>query len=349
MFKKERVVQLEIREKRKLDHIKETLNSYDVYKDYFKDISLIPMSASISDLSNIDLKLNLFGKTLDAPILINAMTGGALGLEKYNQAFARAAKENNIAMAVGSQKAGILNKKRINTYSIVRKINPKGLIFANLSALENIEDMKKAVDMIEADALQLHVNHGQELSMLEGDKNFSSLLKNIEKAIKEIEVPIIVKEVGTGISQESAKIFSGMGVKNFDAGGFGGTNFSLIEEKRKRKTPELLSNIGIPTPVSILEIKKVLPKSLVFASGGIRNSNQIVKSLVIGGDISGIAAYFLKVFMDSDEEKLSKEISSIIEEIKKIFVVLGFQNLEDAKKGKYILKNEIKEWVDQRI
>lgn len=340
---------MDIREKRKLDHIKETLNSYDVYKDYFKDISLIPMSASTSNLENIDLKVSLFGKTLNAPILINAMTGGALGLEKYNQAFARAAKENKIAMAVGSQKAGILNKKMIKTYSIVRKINPEGLIFANLSALENVEDMKEAIYMIEADALQLHINHGQELSMLEGDRDFTSLLRNIEKAVRELEVPIIVKEVGSGISQESAKIFSDIGVKNFDAGGFGGTNFSLIEEKRKRNTPELLSNIGIPTPISILEIKKTLPSSLVFASGGIRNSSQIVKSLVIGGDISGIAAYFLKIFTDFDDKKLSLEITRIIEEMKKIFVVLGFQNLEDAKKGKYILKNEIKEWVDQRI
>lgn len=339
---------MDIREKRKLDHIKETLKSYDIFKDYFNDISLIPMSSSILDLNSVDLKLKLFGKTLKAPLLINAMTGGARGLEKYNQAFAWAAKENGIAMAVGSQKAGIINKERLKTYSIVRKNNPEGLIFSNLSALENIEDMKRAVEMIQADALQLHVNHSQELSMLEGDKNFSSLLKNIEIAVKEIKIPIIVKDVGSGISKESAKIFADLGVTNFDTGGFGGTNFSLIEERRNN-SPKILSNIGIPTPASIIEIRKTLPKSTIFATGGIRNSNQIVKSLVIGGDISGIAGYFLKIFTDYDEQRLALEINRIIEEMKKIFVVLGFANLEDAKKGNYILKSEIKEWVDQRI
>lgn len=339
---------MDIREKRKIEHLKISINSYDTYKNYFNDISLIPMSSSVTDLDKVDLKIKVFGKSINAPLLINAMTGGAKGLEKYNQAFAQVAKENNIAMAVGSQKAGILNKEMVKTYSIARKVNPDGLIFANLSALENIDDMKIAVEMIQADALQLHINHGQELSMSEGDRNFTHLLTNIEKAVKEINVPIIIKEVGTGISKESAKIFADIGVNNFDSGGFGGTNFPLIEEKRQNNHDSLLSTFGIPTPVSTIEIRKALPNSIIFASGGIRNSTQIVKSLVVGGDIAGIAAYFLKIYTDFDEKRLSLEINRIINEMKKIFVVLGFKDLQDAKSGKYILKNEIKEWIDQR-
>lgn len=340
---------MELRESRKLDHIKETLSLYDNYEDYFKEIALIPSSSSTSDLQAIDLNINLYGKSLSAPLLINAMTGGAPGLEKYNEAFALAAKEHNIALAVGSQKAGLVNKELIKTYSIVRKVNQKGLIFSNLSALEEIDSMKAAVDMIEADALQLHINHGQELSMTEGDRNFSRLLNNIEKAVKTINVPIIVKEVGTGISKEAAVIFSKIGVKSFDVGGAGGTNFPLIEERRYGKKTSLLSSFGIPTPVSIIEVRNVQPEAIIFASGGIRNSTQIAKSLVLGGDVAGIAAYFLKTFTEDGINGLNYEIEKIINELKMIFLVLGFKDLNDTKNGKYILKNEIKDWIDQRI
>jgi isopentenyl-diphosphate delta-isomerase len=341
---------MDIREKRKIDHIKETIRAYDNNINYFRDISLIPMSSSTSDLNKIDLKIKLYGKNLDAPILINAMTGGAPGLEKYNEAFSVVARENNIAFAVGSQKAGLVNKELIKTYSVVRKVNPNGLIFANLSALENIENMERAVDMIQGDALQLHINHSQELSMAEGDRDFSMLLKNIENAVNKIKVPIILKEVGNGISKEAAKRFFEVGIRSFDVGGFGGTNFSHIEEQRKNENNPLLSDIGIPTPASVLEVKSVIDDdSVVFVTGGIRSSNDIVKSLILGGDIAGIAAYFLKKYIDFGGVILSEDIGKMITDIKKIFVVLGFNNLADAKNGKYILKNEIKEWIDQRI
>lgn len=340
---------LDIREKRKIDHIKGTLDNYYTYKDYFEDISLVPKASSVSDFNSIDLKTKLYGKSLGAPLLINGMTGGVRGLEKYNESFAKAAKNNNIAMAVGSQKAGVLNRDLIETYAVVRKENPSGLIFANLSALEDLDTMKRAVEMIEGDALQLHVNHGQELSMVEGDRDFRKLLLNVQKAVKEIKVPIIIKEVGSGISREAAREFANIGVSNFDTGGSGGTNFSLIEEKRQGYPEQVLSTIGIPTPVSIIEVRKEIPESFIFATGGIRNSVQVVKSLVLGADIAAMAGFFLKTYNDCGEEKLSLEINRIIEEVKKIFVVLGFSKLEDAKNGKYILKNEIKEWTDQII
>lgn len=341
---------MDIREERKYDHIKESIKAYDDYKDFFGDIALIPLSSSISNLNKIDLNIKLYGKCLSAPLLINAMTGGAPGLEEYNESFALAAKNNNIALAVGSQKAGIVNKELVKTYSVVRKVNPNGLIFANLSALETIENMERSIDMIEADAIQLHINHGQELSMSEGDRDFSLLLKNLEKAVNKIKIPVIAKEVGTGISKEAAKKFAEVGIENFDIGGFGGTNFSYIEEQRQNNQLPLLSEFGIPTPASILEVKSVIHKnSIIFASGGIRNSINIVKALVLGGDIVGIAAYFLKNYINSGSKVLSENIADIILEMRKIFVVLDFETLEDAKKGKYILKNEIKEWIDQRI
>lgn len=341
---------MDIREMRKIDHITETIKSYDNYKNFFDDIILIPISSSTSDLNKVDLNIKLYGKILNAPILINAMTGGAQGLEKYNEAFAWAAKENKIAMAVGSQKAGLINKELIKTYSVVRKVNPDGLIFANISAIESIENMKRSVEMIQADAIQLHINHGQELSMAEGDRDFSNILNNIEEAVKKLQVPVIVKEVGTGISKEAARKFAEIGVRNFDTGGFGGTNFPYIEEQRLGNSNPLLSEIGIPTPASIIEVKSVVDyNSIIFASGGIRTSMHIVKALLLGAHIAGLASYFLKKYTDFGEKFLSEDIAKMIMKIKKIFVVMNFQNLEDVKNGKIVLKNEIKEWIDQRI
>ena len=338
-----------IRELRKHDHIKEALASYHIYKDYYEDISLIPLVSAAIDYNNINLGLELFGKKLAAPLLINAMTGGAPGLDKYNEAFARTAMENQIALALGSQKAGLENKEVLSSYKVVRKIYPKGLIFANISALESLDDMQRAIEMIEADAIQLHINPAQELSMPEGQRNFSFLMKNVEKAVKKIDLPIIIKETGTGLSKDSVKEFYQLGIRYFDTGAFGGSNFALIEERRKESPAALLSNIGIPAPMSILESRKAAPDAFIFAAGGLRTSLQLVKGLVLGADMLAIAGHFLKIYSQEGQIALSKRITEMTEEMKKIFLLLGFENLNEAKEGSYILKNEMKEWADQRL
>ncbi len=338
-----------VREKRKYDHIREALASYHIHKDYFEDIKLIPLVSAALDYSDIDLSLELFGKQLAAPLLINAMTGGAPGLEKYNEAFARAAMDNGIALAVGSQKAGLNKEEVVSSYKIVRQIYPKGLIFANLSALESTDDMQRAIEMIEADALQLHINPAQELSMPEGERNFSHLLKNIEKAVKKIDLPIIIKETGTGLSKEAVKDFYDLGIRYFDTGSYGGCNFALIEERRKGLQEALLSQIGMPGPMSILENRVAAPDAFIFASGGLRKSIQLVKGLVLGADMLGIASYFLKTYSEEGQPVLSAKIGEMLWEMKEIFLLLGFKNLEQAKTGAYILTNEMKEWADQRL
>lgn len=338
-----------IRERRKYDHIREALASYHIYKDYYEDVSLLPLASSALDLAKIDLSMELFGKPMAAPLMINAMTGGAKGLEEYNQAFASAALENGIAMAIGSQKAGLEKKELLASYTVVRKINPQGLIFANLSALEKIDDMKRAVDMLEADALQLHLNQAQELSMPEGDRDFSHLLKNIEKALSALDLPIIIKDTGSGLTREAVKNFHQLGVRHFDLAAYGGTNFALIEERRKKSKQALLSQIGIPGPLSILESRQAAPDAFLIAGGGLRNSLQMVKALVLGADMLAIAGYFLKLYSDGGQEALTEGIGQMIDEMKKIFLILGFADLKQAKKGSYILKNEMKEWADQRL
>jgi isopentenyl-diphosphate Delta-isomerase len=338
-----------IREKRKWDHIKKTIEAGNKRCDYFDDVLLLPDSSSTVSFDKTDLQCMFFNKKLSAPLLINAMTGGAKGLEKYNEAFAIAARENNIAMAVGSQKAGIINADLIDTYTIARKINPEGLLFANLSALENIETMKRAVSMIKADAIQLHVNHAQELSMEEGDRDFTELLKNVEKAVNGLDVPVIIKDVGTGLSKKAVETFKNIGVLHFDVGGYGGTNFPAIEENRMHKDRSALSDIGIPTPVSILEVRNAKPSGYVFAAGGIMDAAQIVKSIALGADAAAMAGALLLYHEKFGTELLSDKISDTIIEMKKIFIILGIRNLSECKQLDYVLKNEVREWVQQRI
>lgn len=184
--------------------------------------------------------------------------------------------------------------------------------------------------------------------MAEGDRDFSLLLRNIEKAVKDLPVPVIVKEVGTGISRKAAGIFGEIGVVNFDAGGYGGTNFPKIEEKRQNADSSVLGEFGIPTPVSLIEIRNRIPEGILISSGGIRSSSQIVKSIVLGADIAASAAFFLKIFEEKGPEELVQKVAGLIAEIKKIMVVLGKKDLSELRTTEYILKNEVKEWIQQR-
>ncbi len=338
-----------IREQRKWDHVKKTIEAGSKRCHFYDDVVLLPDSSSLMSYERTDLGCRIFDKSLSAPLMINAMTGGAKGLERYNEAFAIAARENKIAMAVGSQKAGITNPELTDTYKIARKINPDGLLFANLSALESLETMKKAVSMIEADAIQLHVNHAQELSMQEGDRDFKEILKNIEKAVLHLDVPVIVKDVGTGLSRKSAFAFKHIGVSHFDVGGYGGTNFSEIEEKRMNKESSALSEIGIPTPISVMEVKSIEPPGYIFATGGITDAGQVIKSLLLGADVAAMAGFILMHYEQHGTDSLTEKIADMISEMKKIFVILGIKNLQESNAVEYVLKNEVREWVQQRI
>ncbi|MFA5873364.1 MAG: type 2 isopentenyl-diphosphate Delta-isomerase [Anaerolineales bacterium] len=266
------------------------------------------------DLEAVDTTLNLFGKKLNAPILISSMTGGTEEAKTINQRLAEAALTVGVAMGVGSQRAALENPDLAETFSIARKVAPDILLFANLGAVQlnygySLDECRSAVDMLQADALCLHLNPLQEAVQTGGDTNFAGLAKKIEKICDKIEVPVIVKEVGWGISERTAKILADCGVSAIDVAGAGGTSWSQVEMHRApdefaRQLAATFVGWGIPTAESIINVKKAKPEMIIFASGGLKDGLDIAKCIALGATLGGMAGQFLKAAAVSTEKAI---------------------------------------------
>jgi len=266
------------------------------------------------NLDDIDLSVEVFGKRLRAPLLISSMTGGTPEAAVINHNLATAAQETGIAMGLGSQRAAIEHPELAKTFQ-VRSVAPDALLFANLGAIQlnygyTVDHCKRAVDMIEADALILHLNALQEAVQPEGQTHFSGLLKKIEAVCSELPVPVIAKEVGWGFSEETAGLLASVGVAAIDVAGAGGTSWSQVEmhratsESQKRLAAAFI-DWGIPTAESIINVRCADPNILIFASGGIRSGIDIAKSIALGACLGGMAGPFLKAAAQSAELTVS--------------------------------------------
>ena len=263
------------------------------------------------DLNRINPSLSLFGKRVAAPILISSMTGGTEEAGEINQRLAEAAQEVGVAMGVGSQRAALEHPQQTPTFAIARQVAPDILLFANLGAVQlnygySIDHCRRAVDMIQADALILHLNPLQEAVQDAGDTNFEGLARKIEDICRQIEVPVIAKEVGWGISEKTAKLLAGCGVSAIDVAGAGGTSWSQVEMHRApdeftRQLAATFVGWGIPTADSILNVKKAVPDMTVFASGGLKDGLDIAKCIALGATLGGMAGQFLKAAAISTE------------------------------------------------
>jgi len=294
-------------------------------------------------LNRLDTTLDLFGKKLAAPILISSMTGGTEEAGEINQRLAEAAQEVGIAMGVGSQRAALEHPEQTPTFSITRKVAPDILLFANLGAVQlnygyTIDHCRRAVDMIEADALILHCNPLQEAVQDAGDTNFEGLAKKIEEVCKQIEVPVIAKEVGWGISEKTAKLLADCGVQAIDVAGAGGTSWSQVEMHRApdeftRQLAATFVGWGIPTSDSILNVKKTVPDMTIFASGGLKDGLDIAKCIALGATLGGMAGQFLKAAAVSTDKAV--EIMKLTKrQIEVTMFACGIESLEGLKVGK---------------
>ncbi len=262
------------------------------------------------NLARIDTSTQFLGKKLKAPFLISPMTGGAEEAGRINRNLATVAQEFGWAMGVGSQRAALEDPRWVYTYR-VRDVAPDILLFANLGAVQlnygyGVDECRRAVEMIEADALVLHLNPLQEALQPEGNTDFSGLLRKIEKVCADLEVPVIVKEVGWGISPQVALRLAETGVAAIDVAGAGGTCWSLIEMHRieresMRNVARTFAGWGIPTAEAIRGIRQVLPDLPLIASGGIRTGVDAAKAIALGADLVGIGAPFLRPALLSAE------------------------------------------------
>ena len=299
---------------RKSDHIKINLEqdvrsamSTGLEKYHFVHEALPEL-----DLESVDPGLNLFGKRLAAPILISSMTGGTEKAGEINRRLAEAAGEVGIAMGVGSQRAALEHPEQTPTFSITRQVAPDILLFANLGAVQlnygyGLDECRRAVDMIKADALILHLNPLQEAVQAGGNTDFAGLAKKIEQVCRKLEVPVIAKEVGWGLSERTAKLLANCGVAAIDVAGAGGTSWSQVEMHRApdeftRKLAATFVGWGLPTSESILNVKRAAPDMTIFASGGLKDGLDIAKCVALGAALGGMAGQFLRAAAVSTEQ-----------------------------------------------
>ena len=337
------------RSKRKWDHIQYALSTGQERLTGLDDIMFVHQSLPEIGLENISLNTKIGELPLSSPIFINAMTGG--GGEKtlkINRDLARVAKESGMAMAVGSQMSALKNVEEVETFRVVRRENPHGIVIGNLGSEASVDDALRAVEMLEADALQVHLNAIQELAMPEGDRNFSGALRRIEAIVKEIDRPIIVKEVGFGMNREVVAQLYAVGVTVVDVGGFGGTNFAKIENERRKQLLRFFDGWGTSTATAIAEAKDSGCVVDIISSGGIQTSLDIAKSIALGAKAVGIAGYFLKILIKGGMESLIKEVILIHEELSIIMTALGAKTIEELQQVPLIIDGKTHHWLQER-
>lgn len=340
-----------MRQSRKIDHINYALAEPDVTSAGFSDVNLVHRSVPELNWVDIDTSVDFLAKKLTAPIIINAMTGGHPDVRGINGCLAAAAKEAGVAIALGSQRAALEDDSVIGTFKVVREVYPKGVLIANLSAHCTVDEARRVVEMIEADALQLHVNIPQELAMAEGDRNFSGMLSSISRVVEHLEVPVIVKEVGFGMSMETALQLHRAGVKMIDISGRGGTNFISIEEGRSDNTNtaiEGISHWGISTVTSLAEVKHLNLPLYTVASGGVRTSYDMAKAIALGANLTGISRPFLQTLLDHGQQGLDQLLDKLITGLKKIMLMCGAKNIEQLQKVPVVITGETAQWLKCR-
>ncbi|MBI3958459.1 MAG: type 2 isopentenyl-diphosphate Delta-isomerase [Chloroflexi bacterium] len=302
---------------RKADHIRINLEEdVDFHRltNGFERYHFVHQALPELDLAEVETAITVFGKRLAAPILVSSMTGGTERAGLINQRLAEAAQERKLALGVGSQRAALEDPAAAASF-VVRRYAADALIFANLGAVQlnygyAVDECRRAVEMVEADALILHLNPLQEVLQPEGDTNWKGLLPKIGEVCQGVGVPVIAKEVGWGISHETARRLIEAGVSAIDVAGVGGTSWSEVEKhrapsERLRRLAGAFREWGIPTATSLVQVVAVRDEVAadlpVFASGGIRNGQEIAKAVALGADLVGLAAPFLKRVMESAE------------------------------------------------
>lgn len=324
------------RSQRKDDHMNLALQQQIKTND-FDEIRFHHHSFPNLDFDDINLETDYLNHRFSYPFYINAMTGGSLKTKEVNKKLALLAKRYNLMMVVGSQHAALDDPGLAETYSIVRKVNPDGFILGNLNPNATVEDAKRAIEMLDANALSIHVNPAQELTMDEGDRNFKHWLNNIKAIVEAVSCPVIVKEVGFGMSYETVKQLKDIGVQHVDVSGRGGTNFVAIENDRSiSKNLDYLETWGLSTVESLLINRNLMEDLEILASGGVRNPLDIIKALSLGAKAVGMSGFFLRL-AHKEASEMVDTMDEFITDFKKIMLLLGAKNPHDLVKTKIIL------------
>lgn len=326
-------------ESRKVDHVRINLEedvSFPNLTTGLENYRFMHRAVPEIDLKDVDTQTTIFGKTLNAPLLISSMTGGAQLANKINRNLAIAAQEHNIAMGLGSQRAAIEDDELTYTFEL-RDIAPDVLLLANVGAVQlnygyGVEKMYRAVEMAQADALILHFNVLQEAVQPEGDTNFADLLSKITELCSSLNVPVIAKEVGWGFSEVDVRQLADAGVAAIDVAGSGGTSWSEVEYHRAptrfhAEVARAFADWGIPTATAIAYARSGAPNLPVIASGGLRTGIDVAKCIALGATLGGLAGPFLKAANES-VEAVDETIRILTAQLKIAMQGSGAHNIE---------------------
>src|SRR5919199_5659859 len=350
-------------EARKAEHLRVTATQ-DVNTRVtagWADVHLVHEALPEIDLDQVDLSLELFGRGLQAPLVLAAMTGGhALALE-VNAVLARAAERYGLAMGVGSQRAGLRRPELAHTYAVVRENAPTALLIGNIGAAQlieqasgpafGVEDARRAVAMIRADALAVHLNFLEESVQVEGDRRARGCSEALQRVVQEVGVPVIAKETGAGLSQTTALRLRDLGVAALDVGGVGGTSFAAIEglraaergDERTRRLGEALRDWGIPTAVSVVAARSTgLP---LIATGGVRSGLDAAKALALGARAVGVARPLLTAALEG-EAAVDAWIAQFLAELRTVLFLTGSPTAMELRRKPLVVLGETRAWLE---
>ncbi len=343
-------------QQRKAEHIRVSLDE-DVASayDYWNDVKLVHDALPEIDLDEVDTSTVLFGKKLACPLMVTAITGGHPDAEIINRNLAEACANLRIGLGVGSQRPA-LEKGSRKSYEVIKEFDVP-LKVGNIGAPQlipqrkkrafGISDARKAIDMIDADLLAIHLNFLQEIAQPEGDTKAKGCYDGIRALSREL--PILIKETGAGISRQVAARLKGIGIRGLDVAGAGGTSFSKVEgrraamlgDRRCERIADTFAEWGIPAPVSVMWADVGLP---IIASGGIENGLQAAKGIAVGADCAGLARAVLREAMES-REAVEKKLSLIVEELRIAMFLTGSRNVRELGNAQRIITGTTREWA----
>ncbi|MBM4249192.1 MAG: type 2 isopentenyl-diphosphate Delta-isomerase [Euryarchaeota archaeon] len=328
---------------------------------YWDDVALVHSALPELDVADIDLRLALFGKKLEAPIIIAAMTGGYPGAREINRSLAKAAAECGVGLGVGSQRAALEDPALEGTFSVVREHRPP-LVIGNVGAPQLIRqrgrrplqaaDLERARKMVGADVVAVHLNFLQEVAEWDGDTQARGCLAAIDALSRRL--PLIVKETGAGIGREVARRLLRTSIKGVDVGGAGGTSFAAVEVFRARRKRHALAerlggtfwDWGIPAPVSVIEMRQLHRTFPVIATGGIRNGLDVARALALGATAAGIAQPLLGPAMEGPKAVV-EELEMIKAELRAAMFLTGSEDVAALSRAKYVLSGESARWLER--
>lgn len=337
--------------KRKKEHIELCLTnrvSFRSKTNGFEKYEFIHNAITEVDINKISFHTKFFLKIINYPFLISCMTGGTEEAENINQRLAVIAEELKIPIGVGSQRQAMETSANHNSYKVIRKTAKSVPVLGNIGAAQlvqskNLFDILALIEMLEADAFVVHLNPLQELLQVEGEPKFVGLVKQLERLVRKSTVPIIVKEVGSGINNEAAKKLLNIGVSGIDVAGAGGTSWAGVEILRNKNDIKDLWDWGLPTSYCLKEIfpLKKKYKFTLIGSGGINSANDLSMAFAFGADLAASARIILQTLIKYGEDEVKNLIISWFNDLKNVMFLTGSQKLDELKSNKVIMKDRL--------